>query len=264
MSATPNNEFSANPKNGPDSKDNSPNPSEALAIVFDWLRHWWDAPREKSKAADWILVGLTVAIAIAAFWSAWIFQGQLTLADKQWKSQQVPWLGLDESTVSVSPLLKVVAGPPSSKEPVLMVTMTYSVKNFGPSPAFNESDSIMAIAYHDGPKPVEQMRLECEMQDHASLSGAYTFGAGEMILPTNRKQIIDWTTNIQLTPGETHIQRIWLVVCVAYMDSWNKMHHSRYLYLSRHQNVPPVSIPGYPKWTYVPLAGAYLMSAHAD
>jgi hypothetical protein len=70
--------------------DNPPTPTEFL----NWLRHWWDAPREKSKAADWVMVGLTVAVAIAAFWSACIFQAQLTEMHQASIMDQRAWVGL--------------------------------------------------------------------------------------------------------------------------------------------------------------------------
>jgi hypothetical protein len=51
-------------------------------------------PREKSKAADWVMVGLTVAVAIAAFWSACIFQSQLSEMHRATIIDQRVWIGL--------------------------------------------------------------------------------------------------------------------------------------------------------------------------
>jgi hypothetical protein len=49
---------------------NPPTPGEFVDAILHWLRHWWGAPREKSKAADWALAVLTVLIAVAAFWNS--------------------------------------------------------------------------------------------------------------------------------------------------------------------------------------------------
>jgi hypothetical protein len=95
MSDTPHNESADLNDNGSKNEGDPPTPSEFL----DWLRRWWDAPREKSKAADWVLVGLTVAIAIAAFWSAWVFQGQLEEAKRTTeltREAQRPWIKITD------------------------------------------------------------------------------------------------------------------------------------------------------------------------
>jgi hypothetical protein len=54
-------------------------PTEAI----EWLRIWLTQPnRERSKFSDIAMVALTVLVAIAAFWSVYVFQGQLTEAHR--------------------------------------------------------------------------------------------------------------------------------------------------------------------------------------
>jgi hypothetical protein len=72
-----------------------PTPVEFVAAVTHWLRHWWEAPREKSKAADWMLVVLTVLIAGAAFWSAFIFRNQLHDTSEAFRIDERAWVGLE-------------------------------------------------------------------------------------------------------------------------------------------------------------------------
>ena len=72
-------ESTSEPSRKSDENNNPILQDEFTAAVVHWLRHWWDAPREKAKWTDVALVLLTITIAIAAFWSAYVFVGQLTL-----------------------------------------------------------------------------------------------------------------------------------------------------------------------------------------
>jgi hypothetical protein len=81
MSTTPNNHTAGSPQAQTNEGDNPPPPSEILAaaVIIEWLR----SRQEKPKWTEKWTVFLTVLIAVAAFWSAWVFQGQLTVATKQ-------------------------------------------------------------------------------------------------------------------------------------------------------------------------------------
>ena len=71
------------------------------------------------------MVVLTLMIAAAAIWSAWIFQGQLTQAQKQFEVADRPWISVDVSVFS--PLAYDSNG----------IHMTFKIvpKNIGHSPA---------------------------------------------------------------------------------------------------------------------------------
>ncbi len=82
---------------GTPNKHHPPTPSEFISAIYQWLLHWWDVPREKSKAADWAVAALTILIAVAAFWSAFIFQKQLEEARRQTEISERPWLSIVEA-----------------------------------------------------------------------------------------------------------------------------------------------------------------------
>jgi hypothetical protein len=267
MSITPNSEPSK------DLEEGSPTPSEVIGIVINWLRHWWDVPREKSKAADWAMVVLTTAIAVAAFWSIWFVQGQLKearratdLSEQQWKSQLVPWLGLEDNAVSISPTLQFAWSPALAYPTIYAGPVNYVIKNFGPAPAFHEWDAIYVIPNPDGQKPAKLVDVLCQMPEGIGKGHPET-SDGEIILPGVEKHVRS-TTNISPAPQQTHVESVWLLVCIAYEDSWGRVHHSRFLYMS----VPgpgsgskPISPnPARSEWTYVPIKNVYLNGAQAD
>jgi hypothetical protein len=78
MCATPNDNLSTAP-----TRDQS----GVLRLVLSFLRHYWDAPRQKPKWTEVANIILNLLIAGAAICSAWVFQGQLSLmrdADRPW------------------------------------------------------------------------------------------------------------------------------------------------------------------------------------
>lgn len=78
-----------------------PTPTEFIDAIVYWLKHWWDAPREKSKAADWLTAIVTIIVAAAAIWSAWIFQRQLNVAIESSRIDARAW-------VEIGPIAPVV------------------------------------------------------------------------------------------------------------------------------------------------------------
>jgi hypothetical protein len=181
-----------------------------------------------------------------------------------------PWVGIERNEIIMSPTVDFFWGIPPHlvTNPTITVSAKFSLKNFGQSPALYETDAIYVMGYHDGLKPIAEMKRWCQMEEELSKAGAETSGAGEMLLPGATKEPT-WTTNVMLNPGQTHIERLWVFVCLAYQDPWKKkMHYSRYMYLTRHQNLGTgTSIPVNPKqleWTYIPITGANLFSAEAD
>jgi hypothetical protein len=127
MTPTPDNESPSAPQGEANSTGSAPSPSEAIAIFLDWLKHYWDTPREKSKWTEVATVVLTLLIAVAAFWSAWIFNRQLEVMGKQFEATDRPWIALDVSPNS--PLTYDSIG--------LHAEFTIVPKNVGRSPAQN-------------------------------------------------------------------------------------------------------------------------------
>jgi hypothetical protein len=273
MSTTPNNQTSNNPQSKAEDTDRQPSPAEVRDVFLIWLRNYWNAPRQKSKWTEIATVVLTLLIAGAAFWSAWIFQGQLTearnatnLSEKQWKNQQVPWLELEDNAVSISPAFQFSDGPPLPYPSVFVGPINYVIKNFGPAPAFHEWDSVHVVPNPDGQKPEKLIEVLCQMREGIGKGHAETTG-GEILFPGAEKHV-GWTTNISPSSKQTHFGSVWLIVCVSYEDSWNRVHHSRFVYMTtpgpESGSTPIAPNPAHPDWTYIPIQGVYLNDAQAD
>src|SRR5438034_8733310 len=92
MNAAPHDKLTNTPKSAADGTESPPSRSEVMVIVLNWLRHYWDAPHKKSKSTDWAIAALTLMIAGAAFWSAFIFNSQLRAMRKQFEATDRPWI----------------------------------------------------------------------------------------------------------------------------------------------------------------------------
>ena len=69
--------------------------SQLRTAILSWLHHYWDAPREKSKWTDVSLVVLTLLIAAAAFWSAHIFQYQVSESSESFRTDERAWVEIE-------------------------------------------------------------------------------------------------------------------------------------------------------------------------
>lgn len=115
MKTTSNDQPGDNPRRNPEDSDNPPSPSESLAALVKWLRHYWDIPREKSKWTEAANVILTLLIAIAAFWSAWIFQGQLNEARKATDATLESFHTDERAWVEIEPIKPILLQPRDNK-----------------------------------------------------------------------------------------------------------------------------------------------------
>jgi hypothetical protein len=99
VNATPSDKPTETPSNESKKDKYLPSPSQIwLSIEDTWdavrqfIRGYWSAPRHKAKWTEGAAVILTLLIAVAAFWSAWIFQEQLELmqdADRPWVTVEI-------------------------------------------------------------------------------------------------------------------------------------------------------------------------------
>ncbi len=208
MDAAPNNEGPSAPEHKHDGGD-SPSPSEMLTAIVSWLRHYWDAPREKSKGTEIATVILTFVIAVMAFWSAWIFQGQLAEMQKQ---RARPWMS------AVGPI-KVVK-PLSFSGPRPTVTIEYTVKNSGTSTAVGQQST---NGLYIGPMPSSEeveKRSPCRTTTYDPRGGGTlivpgdSYTVGPMELPAANG---DWQS-LTYANGKTSA---WLDICIQYMDEFN-------------------------------------------
>jgi len=101
MNATPHNQSPNGPQRERSNQDGAPSPSEILTIFLNWLQHYWDAPRHKPKWTEAATVILTLLIAIAAIYSAWIFQGQLNETRTIFRIDERAWIEIEPIKVTL-------------------------------------------------------------------------------------------------------------------------------------------------------------------
>lgn len=230
--------------------------------------------QESIKKATWyafFAVAIYALISLA-MWCQMIRQNRiasaaLIQAEKQWKAQHRPWLGLEDNAISISPTLEFAWSPALAYPTIYVGPVNYVIKNVGAAPAFHEWDTIYALPNPDGQKPVKLLEVLCQMREGIGKGHTET-SDGDFLLSGNQKHV-SMTINIP-NPPPMHLESIWLIVCVSYEDSWKsaEVHHSRYLYMS----VPGPALgfqprtpnPAHPDWTYVPIKGVYLNGAQAD
>ncbi len=131
MSAAPNGNPTTEPGNISGNGDHDPTPAEVLTVVVrwlrdygpDWLRRYWEKERPKSKWHEIAMVVLTVVIAGASIYSAWVFQGQLTEARKSFRIDERAWVELE-------PITATPISPPDDKFPAGFSCSIYP-KNVG-------------------------------------------------------------------------------------------------------------------------------------
>jgi hypothetical protein len=275
MSATPNHETSDLPQNKRKREDYSPSPTEMIRRFLLFLRgfHW---NREKPKITDFVTVLLTLAVALAAFWSAWIFQGQLgeahratELSEKQWKAQQRPWVGLSGNIeFPKQPTFQVFTSA-TPKNTAIEITTTFRIKNFGISPAFKTASEIQ-IEMRDNAMTLPEYRMKgaCSLADQTSegegsvaFQNSVIFPSGE-IAPSFETQTSE---PIELTK----IRRVWIAGCIAYQDGVSAIiHHTKFWIMS--YMVPENTVPTiierktiYTRFS-LPIAGWYIVKTEAD
>jgi hypothetical protein len=157
MSTSPDNKPPTTPESESDSQENAPTPSEMLGGFVHWIRGYWNAPRQKSKWTEIVTVFLTLIIAAAAIWSAWIFQGQLIEArratgftQRQLEAAVRPWISAELA----------ISGPITFDQQGARVDFTLWLKNVGHSPALNVDVNHKIINRQSGP-PFSEIKQEC-------------------------------------------------------------------------------------------------------
>lgn len=107
METAPDNDSNETPEHKARETDNSPTPSAVLEAALIWLRSFWNAPRQKSKWTEIVTVVLTLGIAVAAFWSAFIFQGQLKEARKATNSVSDSFRIDERAWIEIEPITPI-------------------------------------------------------------------------------------------------------------------------------------------------------------
>jgi hypothetical protein len=229
-----------------------------------------NATQVSIKNATW---GAVVAASIYAFIAA--YQGcQMKRAtdasERQWRSDHVPWIGLESDTLKIGPTL---INKMPNEAPYF--DLTYSVKNVGTEPAIYEYEDIQIINTKDlgFPKSLDYFNKHCREQQQSLVPNPFL--NMRMILPS------------AAVPGQTdrvyplidvgfktpqHIEQLSLFFCIVYYrndvidgKSVETEHHSRYWFETKHEwNIGYVPIPGHPESGYLPITGVTLRRADAD
>jgi len=203
-----------------------PTPSEFIDAVHDWLLHWWDAPHEKSKPADWAMVGLTIGVAVAAFVSAFIIQGQLEEARTQTRLSVRPFVGLDDE------------GGDAIQNSVLHIDengnayMQYVIrgKNFSIAPAMEVFSYANLVVSDDLNAALEQGKEACRDERIGNHIGTVLFQGKNRVFtgfPTTTK--VD-ARRLNLKPGERAMFSVWLTGCIGYRDQFNFLYRTKFRY----------------------------------
>jgi hypothetical protein len=183
MNTIPDNQSTGNPQTDGNHGDNPQPPDEALAAVLKWLRHYWDIPRQKAKWTEIATVVLILLTAIAAFWSAWIFEGQLTemhtanvsaksSSDEQIKSikdqfrlDQRPYVWISSPTLAIPQVVSFQVAQLNKESPKqILISVHYT--NFGKSPA------VRVVQQHDiglGHDALNKVKLKPLLQEFGTL-----------------------------------------------------------------------------------------------
>ncbi len=250
--------------------------SKILKTALECLRHYRDTPREKSKRSDVVMVILTLGIAIAAFWSAWIFQGQLTdsqnannRSEGQWETQQRPWVGLSGGVEFTKPPIFQVFAVNAAKSTGIELSIAFKVKNFGLSPAFKTASEIeVRLGDNTLTLPQDQMKGACSLavwnsqgEDTATFGDSVVFPTGETTASFE---------NVTGQPIElSKIRRVWIAGCIAYQGAASAViHHTKFWILSYMipENSIPVVVEKNPIMTKfsLPINGWQLVKTEAD
>jgi hypothetical protein len=178
------------------------------------------------------------------------------------QEQQTAWVGIEEAS-------NIMARPeytwsPALPYPTIWIDTRFRVKNYGPSPAFREQETVnFASVLSEGEKQPIPLKKACNIDAYRTPGGVTLQGdIGEMILPTATKNSsVSWgMPNAQQTKD---LLGVWITVCILYQDGRDQWHYSGYRYIST-SGVTPTTFPGHPGWSYVPFDKAILMAASAE
>ena len=270
VSTAPQTDSTQNPQRNSQSQKKPSYWSKIAESVVFWLDHYWDAPRIKSKRTEIITVVLTFGIAIAAFWSACIFQSQLTVARKTMEAQARPWVGGGKIEVKTATFLVYPTNPIQARTQVDL-TIDIPTKNVGNSPAFHvdtEADGTMTGQIATS-QPIDAlMEYTCGRAD----ANAKNKSIGGVLFPNSPETTLEWPESIGVPMLEiTEVHRVWVVVCIAYSEttSVQQLHHTKIWMASWPINGQPTEIrrvtqPIIIIYYSLPIAGWVVTKTEAD
>jgi hypothetical protein len=189
-------------------------------------RRWWHTRREKSSPADVAMMLLTLGTAVAAFWSAFIFQGQLKLAREAMETQSRPWLTSGVIEIKDTTFLAYPDNPTQARSQ-MDFEIDIPLKNVGFSPALNVHNGVIGTMTRNTTSPSS---METMMQSACGEAGITPpKEVGQVVFPNSEVSPIRWPVNMMAPDIEiTEIHRAWLAVCTTYdSDAVGKTHHTK-------------------------------------
>jgi hypothetical protein len=226
MNTPPNYDSTAAPKDESNNSERDPTPSEVLAIILrwlreygpNWLRRYWDKERPKSKWHEITMVILTVVIAGAAIYSAWVFQGQLSLM----RDADRPWVKVDITVTS----------PLTYDRNGMNIGLTFILTNVGKSPADNVSIAPRLVTAFMGDDLEQIQKRICENRAASAEDKwlRYVLFPGDPLPQQIRFQMstaeVDSHWNkFELSQGPIDLIPVALVGCVDYTYRPSPRHH---------------------------------------
>jgi hypothetical protein len=177
------------------------------------------------------MVLLTVLVAAAAFWSAWIFQGQLTEARRATEIQERPWLSVDAKPING---LIFVNG----QQPV--VKLALSIKNVGHSIAKTVHLEVkMYPTVVNLPVATDAVQRQREICDHPHIGSAGDFDLFPMDQPVERdvditvapSAIAGQAASILVGDKTRKFFGLYVIGCASYHYSFGAdIHQTRFAY----------------------------------
>jgi hypothetical protein len=219
MSAPPNRDAPSNPGNNRDNENQFPEKPELPRFIRRWFRGF-HLNREKSKVTDYLTVGLTLLIALAAFWSAWIFQGQLDEAQRSTRLAVRPWIGLDEG-------LQAIENTPLQIDAMGNANLVYTIraKNYSNAPASNVwADANLVVA--------DDLNTVYEQQGYAC--GDAVIGKPDigLVLFQGKDRVFNSQPAIAKVnqKHQNSLFGVWLAGCIGYRDQFNYLCRTRFIW----------------------------------
>jgi hypothetical protein len=227
MKTAPNNKSPETPQQDPNNADSPHTPSDVITVAADWLVHYWDIPREKSKWTDIGTLVLTCAIAAAAIYSAWVFQGQLTEARKA-VTLTVDSFRMDERAwVEIEPIKPVLFSPANQQ---FSATYTCNIfpKNVGKTPALDVEARATDVMSVDGWDKTTEGVFKAQDMLYSAMPPEAFHSRIPRVLAPNTVSPVPFRLTCQ-APGQ-HGDIHYLIGKINYCDKFNVKHWLRFCF----------------------------------
>jgi hypothetical protein len=211
------------------------------ADVVEWVRIWLTHPhRDRSKFTDIVMVVLTVLIFAAAFWSALIFDGQLSEARKATVLSQRAWIGVSQSVELDT--LHLDSTPEQTK-------FIIPIHNYGNSVALHiaiEARVVVTVG-----EIIPTLVSNCEKAQSESGANIQLAGtgynenaAGDSLFPSQEENRHFFQNQIDASRWTTANGGVFVVGCIFYDDQFGKQHRTRLVYGAIGEDPKMVKLPG--------------------